>query len=167
MCCESTGLEVSPCRTQCLGCLTCIEVYADGALACGMHRLRQALWQTWTVHPLNWLPPGRDTSLVCSLLSFTRCTVVPVCVQSPLHSRADNPKVWTRCGHHFHMQCIYEVRPCARRAAWGFSALPTEQKLAKCCPLIGSQCQQHRCKNQGFFCGGHKQRRCRRCRLSH
>ena len=21
---------------------------------------------------------------------------------------ADNPQVWTRCGHHFHMQCLYE-----------------------------------------------------------
>jgi hypothetical protein len=21
---------------------------------------------------------------------------------------ADNPKVFTRCGHHFHMPCIYE-----------------------------------------------------------
>ena len=24
-----------------------------------------------------------------------------------LHA-ADNPKIWTQCGHHFHLACIYE-----------------------------------------------------------
>ncbi|GBF95602.1 hypothetical protein Rsub_08584 [Raphidocelis subcapitata] len=29
----------------------------------------------------------------------------PTCLEA---YREDNPRVWTRCGHHFHMQCIYE-----------------------------------------------------------
>lgn len=29
----------------------------------------------------------------------------PTCLEP---YRPDNPKVWTHCGHHFHLPCIYE-----------------------------------------------------------
>lgn len=27
-----------------------------------------------------------------------------------MFAHTENPKIWTECGHHFHMPCIYEVR---------------------------------------------------------
>jgi hypothetical protein len=107
-------------------CPTCLEPYTGGCACAAWLRgaldIAQFYHRFSALHHCCW-PANRRWRVACKrhLASLQRvltsaarpscpalpALIYPACPRPPLPSE-DNPKVLTRCSHHFHLPCLYE-----------------------------------------------------------